>query len=90
VDRDPEERREETPRQREEREAASEGRKGDRRRRRDQKGPRERPLGGAEPSEREEVWADSTGGETLREGEKVREEPHRRLVRPWWRRMFGG
>ena len=84
MDKNPEERRQETSQQREEREAASEQRKGDRRRRRDPKEPRERPLAGAEPSERGAGWADSTGGET------VGEEPPRPLVRPWWRRIFGG
>ena len=75
MDKDPEERRKETPRHREEREAAHEGRDGDRRRSQQVPPALEPPR---ESSIREEPYP--------REEER---SPHS-LERPWWRRILRG
>jgi hypothetical protein len=78
-DRDPEDRREETRRQREEHEAGNEGREGDRRR-----GQQAPPAleASREPSE----------ATSIREEPFLHEEerPQDGLERPWWRRIFRG
>ena len=78
MDKDPEERRKETHRQRLERGAANEGQEGDRR---DQQVPP------ALETTREPEEAASTREEPFPREE---ERPQHGLERPWWRRIFRG
>jgi hypothetical protein len=82
-----------SPRRRGQREAANEEREENLGRQEVTGAPRETLSGGAELSPKEtEIWADSAFPQTARERPftNAAEEPPRRLVGPWWRRIFRG